>query len=138
MVVSAELNAIWVKTSDTLDEWSTIVQHSDPVRNVGQSFVDSDVWTVCRNGVVPDTGVYSVYAYASEESPAADTGLREFQVNVDGSYIFGGSTTGHYFWRWTGSRTVALMKGEKIEMKVQQRSGGNRTVYTELTYQRIL
>ena len=98
------------------------------------------MWTPCRNAVVPDTGIYTVYAYASEESGDAvvDDKIREFQVTVNGSSIFSGSTTGHYYWRWTGSRTLALTKGEKIELSVQQRSGGNRTVYTELTYQRIL
>ncbi|SCQ72737.1 Hypothetical protein PFR_JS17-2_2032 [Propionibacterium freudenreichii] len=138
VVVSVELSAIWVKTSSTLDEWATIVQHSDPVRNIGQSSVDSDAWTLCRNGIVPDTGIYSVFSYFSEESWAADDKLRECKVTVNGDFVVGGSTTGHSFWRWTGSRTMALTKGEKIELSVQQRSGTPRTIFTELTYQRIL
>ncbi|MDK9332661.1 hypothetical protein FAM23868_002001 [Propionibacterium freudenreichii] len=139
VVVSAEMSAIWMKSSDSLDQWATIVQHSDPVRNTGQSFVNSDVLTVCRNGIVPDTGIYSVYAYASEESGAAvDDKIRECEVAVNGSFIFGGSTTGSYYWRWTGARTLALTKGDKIEQLVQQRSGAGRTIFTELTYQRIL
>ena len=132
--MSVELSAIWVKTSSTLDQWATIVQHSDPVRNTGQSFVNSDVWTVCRNGVVPDTGIYNVYAYASEESGAAvDDKIRESRVNVNGDFIFGGSTTGHFYWRWTGARTLSLTKGDKINQEVQQRSGAGLTINTELT-----
>lgn len=139
VVVSAELSAIWVKTSSTLDEWATIVQHSGPVRNTGQTSVNSDAWTLCRNVTVPDTGIYSVFAYASQEAwEPSDDKIREFQVNVNGSFIFGGSTTGHSYWRWTGSRTLALTKGEKIEQSVQQRSGQPLTIFTELTYQRLL
>lgn len=138
VVVSAEMSAIWVKTSDSLNEWATIVQHTNQIRNAGQTSVKSDEWTPCRNGVAPDTGVYTVYAYSSEESWAEDDKLRECKVTVNGDFIFGGSNTGHAYWRWTGSRTMPLTKGDKIEQSVQQRSGTDRTIFTELTYQRIL
>ncbi|MCT2990917.1 hypothetical protein [Propionibacterium freudenreichii] len=138
VVVSAEMSAIWVKSSDSLDQWATIIQHSDPVRNSGQSSVKSDEWTSCRNAIVPETGIYSLFAYSSEESWVADDKIRECKVTVNGDFAVGGSNTGHAFWRWTGSRTMALTKGEKIELSVQQRSGTDRTINTELTYQRIL
>lgn len=138
VVVSAELNAIWVKTSDTLDEWSTIVQHSDIVSTRGTDTINSDMWTEVRKLTIPETGTYSLFAYASEENGSEDGKIREFKVGIGAMYGFGGSSPASWYWRWTGSRTISLKKGDQLTFSIQQRSGVARPIISELAYQRIL
>ncbi|MFK5160524.1 hypothetical protein [Propionibacterium freudenreichii] len=139
VVVSAEMSAIWVKTSSTADEWATIIQHSDEVSNRGTSFVASDVATKCRDLTIPEDGIYSLFADASEPSwDATDGKIRETRVLQNGDYRFGGIMTGTPWWRWTGSRMVTCKKGDSLALFMMQRSGGPRTIETTLSYQRIL
>lgn len=139
VVVSAEMSAIWIKSSDSLDQWATIIQHSDEVSNGGTSSVPSDVATKCRDLTIPEDGIYSLFADANEPSwDAADGKIRETYVAQNNVYKFGGIMTGTPWWHWTGSRMVTCKKGDNLALFATQRSGGARTIETTLSYQRIL
>lgn len=139
VVVSAEMSAIWVKSSDSLDQWATIIQHSDEVSNAGNFLVASDVATKCRDLTIPEDGIYSLFADANEPSwDATDGKIRETRVAQNNVYRFGGIMTGTPWWRWNGSRMLTCKKGDNFALFVMQRSGGSRTIETTLSYQRIL
>lgn len=139
VVVSAELSAIWVKTSSTADEWATIIQHSDEVINSGTSSIPSDIATVLRDLTIPEDGIYSLYAGANEPSwDATDGKIRETIVAQNGAYRFGGILPGTQWWRWTGSRMLTCRKGDSLTLSMMQRSGAPKNIETVLSYQRIL
>lgn len=139
VVVSAELSAIWVKSSSTLDEWATIIQHSDEVINSGTSFIYSDISTKSRDLTIPEDGIYSIFADSNEPSwDATDEKIRETRVLQNNVFKFGGILPGTQWWRWNGSRMVTCKKGDNFALFVLQRSGVARTIETTLSYQRIL
>ena len=139
VVVSAELSAIWVKTSSTLDQWATIIQHSDEVSTGGDSAVPSDVSTKCRDLTIPEDGIYSIFAGANEPSwDAIDGKIRETSVAQNGVYRFGGILPGTQWWHWTGSRMLTCRKGDSLTLFMIQRSGAPKDIETVLSYQRIL
>ncbi|WFF32391.1 hypothetical protein FAM19024_001852 [Propionibacterium freudenreichii] len=139
VVVSAEMSAIWVKTSSTLDQWATIIQHSDEVINSGTSFIPSDISTKSRDLTIPEDGIYSIFADANEPSwDASDGKIREMIVAQNGVFKFGGILPGTQWWHWTGSRMLTCRKGDSLTLSVMQRSGAPKNVETTLSYQRIL
>lgn len=139
VVVSAELNAIWVKTSSTLDQWSTIMQHSDEVSTGStvstQSGSPADVKTL----TIPEDGVYALNASANDLAGGdVDGSIREMRVLVNGGWRFGGILPASRYWLWTGSRTQFCNKGDTLTLQFVQSSGTERTLNFVLAYQRIL
>ena len=139
MVVSAELNAIWVKTSDTLDEWSTIMQHSDEVATSSVVSTQSDQMKTVQKFTIPESGTYALYASMDDYNGLdIDGSVREIHVLVNGAWKFGGIFPASKFWFWSGSRTTFLNKGDTYQIDFMQRSGGERGLRVVLSYQRIL
>ncbi|CEH07851.1 Hypothetical protein PFR_JS22-PH_19 [Propionibacterium freudenreichii] len=139
VVVSAELNAIWVKTSDTLDEWATIIQHSDEVATVSVVSTQSDQVTTVQKFTIPESGIYALYASMNDQNGLdVDGSIREIHVLVNGTWKFGGIFPASKFWLWSGSRTTFLNKGDTYQIDFMQRSGGERSLKVTLSYQRIL
>ena len=139
VVVSAELSAIWVKTSDTLDEWATIVQHSDEVSTGSVVSTQSDQLATVQKLTIPETGTYSLYASMNDQAGLdIDGSIREMMVTVNGQLRFGGVLPASKFWFWSGSRTTSCTKGEIFQLDFRQRSGGERNLQAILAYQRIL
>ncbi|AOT24550.1 hypothetical protein E6_21 [Propionibacterium phage E6] len=139
VVMSAELNAIWVKTSDTLDEWSTIVQHSEEVATVSVASTQSDQLATVQKFTIPESGIYALYASMNDQNGLdVDGSIREIHVLVNGGWKFGGIFPASKFWLWSGSRTIFLNKGDTYQIDFMQRSGGERSLKVTLSYQRIL
>ncbi|CEG88931.1 Putative uncharacterized protein [Propionibacterium freudenreichii] len=139
VVVSVELSAIWVKTSSTLDQWATIIQHSDEVSTVSVVSTQSDQVKTVQKFTIPESGTYSLYASMNDQNGLDDVGsLREMRVLVNGAWKFGGILAASRFWFWSGSRTTFLNKGDIYQLDFMQRSGGERSLQAELAYQRIL
>ncbi|AOT24433.1 hypothetical protein FDH10_gp20 [Propionibacterium phage Doucette] len=139
VVVSAELNAIWVKTSSTLDQWSTIIQHSDEVATVSVVSTQSDQLATVQKFAIPESGIYALYASMNDQNGLdVDGSIREIHVLVNGTWKFGGIFPASKFWLWSGSRTTFLNKGDTYQIDFMQRSGGERSLQVTLSYQRIL
>lgn len=139
VVVSAELSAIWVKTSDTLDEWATIMQHSDEVATLSTVSTQSDQVKTVQKFTIPESGTYALYASMNDEAGGdVDGSLREMRVLVNGAWKFGGILPSSKYWLWSGSRTTFLNKGDTYQLDFLQRSGTERSLRAILSYQRIL
>ncbi|AOT24609.1 hypothetical protein G4_20 [Propionibacterium phage G4] len=139
VVVSVELSAIWVKTSSTLDQWATIIQHSDEVATVSVVSTQSDQLATVQKFAIPESGIYALYASMNDQNGLdVDGSIREIHVLVNGTWKFGGIFPASKFWLWSGSRTTFLNKGDTYQIDFMQRSGGERSLKVTLSYQRIL
>ncbi|MFK5257098.1 hypothetical protein [Propionibacterium freudenreichii] len=139
VVVSVELSAIWVKTSSTLDQWATIIQHSDEVATVSVVSTQSDQLATVQRFTIPESGIYALYASMNDQNGLdVDGSIREIHVLVNGAWKFGGIFPASKFWFWSGSRTTFLNKGDTYQIDFMQRSGGERSLKVTLSYQRIL
>jgi len=139
MVVSAELSAIWVKTSDTLDEWATIMQHSDEVSTETVVATQPNQATAIQKLTIPETGTYALYASMNDHNGLdTDGSLREMRVMINGQWRFGGILSASKYWYWSGSRTTFLNKGDIYQLEFMQRADGERSLRAGLSYQRIL
>ena len=139
VVVSVEMSTIWVKTSSTANEWTTLIHHSDEVSTGGDSAVPSDSETIVRTLTIPYDGIYSVYGLANEPNwDATDGKVREVRVVLNGKYVLGGIMAASPWWRWTGARVLTCHGGDNLTLVILQRSGVTKTITSQLSYQRVI